>query len=101
MRQARLGYPPDVEIRPGAGHGHPGYVRGRGVSLEVHPRDWEKLAPEQRGLHRGLLLHRYSDPKTWREAVDAIENPDEKAVADKYLRGIVERHKAWVQARKS
>lgn len=68
--------------------------------LQVDPRDWERLTPEQRGLHRALLLHRYTDPRQWRAEVDSWENPDERATANDYLRGILVRMKAAVAARK-
>lgn len=68
---------------------------------QVDPRDWERLTPAQRGLHRALLLHRYSDPRGWRQQVDAIEDTAERAVADDYLRGILVRMKAAVAARKA
>lgn len=69
--------------------------------LQVDPRDWEKLTPQQRGLHRALILHRYTDPRKWRESVDAIEDETERAAADNYLRGIIARIRVAVAARKA
>lgn len=66
--------------------------------LDVPEKDWAALTPEQRGLHRALLLQRYTDPKRWRAGVDAIEDPTERAVADNYLRGMVDRIRARVAA---
>jgi len=68
------------------------------VSLSVDDEDWAKLTPEKRGLHRAMLLQRYTDPKRWRAAVDAIEDPQERAVADNYLRGMLARIRARVAA---
>lgn len=46
---------------------------------------------QDRGLTRALEIQRREDPKTWRARVDAIADPDERAAADAYLRGIVQR----------
>lgn len=49
---------------------------------------------EERGRFRALEIQRREDPKTWRARVDAIADPEERAAADTYLRGIVQRMKA-------
>lgn len=49
--------------------------------------------PAQRGVMQALELQRRADPKTWRRAVDAIPDPEERAAADAYLRDIIARMK--------
>lgn len=52
------------------------------------------VTARDRGLGLALEIQRRDDPKTWRSKVDAIADPEERAVADDYLRGIVARMKA-------
>lgn len=54
--------------------------------------------PRQRGIWIALELHRRADPKTWRASVDKIEDPEARAAADDYLRGIIQRMKARAEA---
>ena len=49
-----------------------------------------------RGLGLALRIHRYCDTKTWRSEVDAIENEEERKVADDYFQGIVIRTRVVV-----
>lgn len=49
------------------------------------------LTSRQRGLWRALEIQRFEDPKRWRELVDAIEDAEERAAAEQYLRDIVTR----------
>ena len=53
-----------------------------------------KLAPRDRGIWRALNMHRREDPRRWRQLVDAIEDAEERAAADGYLRVIVARMRA-------
>jgi len=68
--------------------------------LKASDSDLAKLSPEQRGVWRALILHRYTEPRRWRVAVDAIEDEAERAAADNYLRGIILRMRAAVAAKK-
>lgn len=63
--------------------------------------DLAKLTPEERGRHRALLLHRYTDPRKWRAEVDAIACPVERATADNYLHGVIIRMRVAVAAKKA
>lgn len=55
---------------------------------------------EQRGLREGLRIHRCIAPSSWRTEIDAIEDVAERAVAERYLRDIAERHRAAAAARR-
>lgn len=46
-----------------------------------------------RGVMRAVEIQRREDPKRWRAAVDAIADAEERAWAEDYLRGILERMK--------
>lgn len=52
------------------------------------------MSARDRGLSIALNLHRREDPKNWRKYVDAIENLEERAAAEEYLRIILQRMKA-------
>jgi hypothetical protein len=49
------------------------------------------LTPRDRGLGHAMRIQRQHDPREWRRQVDAIEDADERAVAEEYLRGMVDR----------
>lgn len=59
------------------------------------------LSVEDRGLTLALRIQRYEDPKAWRAQVDAIPDPDERAVAERYLRDMVNRQRVAAQARRA
>lgn len=42
-------------------------------------------------MARALEIQLREDPRKWRELVDAIENRAERAIAEEYLRSILER----------
>lgn len=48
----------------------------------------KELTARDRGLGIALQIHSYSDPKTWRSEVNAIEDEEERKVAEEYLKGI-------------
>lgn len=50
-----------------------------------------KLTPAERGSWRALLLHRFTPPKQWRAAVDAMPDDGERAAAEEYLRAVIAR----------
>lgn len=56
---------------------------------------------EDRGLTLALRIQRFEDPKAWRAQVDGIPDADERAVAERYLRDMVNRQRIAVQARRA
>jgi hypothetical protein len=54
----------------------------------------QHLTPRDRGLHAALQIQRQHDPRQWRAMVDAIADPEERKVAEDYLRSIIERMRA-------
>lgn len=59
------------------------------------------LTARDRGLSAAVDIQRRIDPRQWRAAVDAIEDPEERAVADDYLRSILARMKATAHFRQN
>lgn len=59
-----------------------------------------ELTARERGMARALEIQMREEPKRWRQLVDAIENLEERAAADNYLRGIVERMKVVASLRR-
>ena len=58
-------------------------------------------AARERGLAAAVALQAKVDPRQWRDRVDRIEDPEERQVADDYLRGILERTRVVQQLRRS
>lgn len=50
--------------------------------------------PRERGLSAAVYIQLRADPAQWRSRVDAIEDPEVRAVAEQYLRDILARMRA-------
>lgn len=58
------------------------------------------LEAADRGRLLGVRIHRLEPPQRWRQAVDAIADPAERAAAEAYLRDIADRTRAAGEARR-